>query len=247
MTLALRSTSVLGVSYEEEDEDERYGRARRVLPGLLGSSRRREQFLTVVTACALLFVGFMWLRTNSQLAAAKLEKSQGWVVVLDGKGEAVQLPVASANDWRLADGMVVERLARTVRCMHGLDPVPQVVRKCWEEVAPLFYGADAVTRFEAFNKERFPKVDDILRQQQVETVSVDVQSWAKPETAAPNRYWMRWKRSRIPRGAGTATTEMWSGTFDIELVPITRDNVSGMRIVRWEWHQDLTGAGKGAG
>lgn len=229
-----------------EEDNERYGRARRMLPGLLGSGQKREKFLAVVTVCSLLFTGFMWLRTSSDLAAVKLEKSQGWVVVLDGNGNTVNLPVASANDWRLSDGMVLDRLARTVRCMHGLDSVPKVALECWTDAAKLFYGVDAVTKYEAFHKDRFPRVDDVLRQQQAETIVVDVESWSKPEAAAPNRYWLRWKRTRKPRGSGTSTTEMWSGTFDVELIPVQRTETSGMRIVRWEWHQDLSGtASKG--
>lgn len=231
----------------EEDDNERYGRARRMLPGLLGSSKRREQFLAAVTASSLLFAGFMWLRTESELAATKVEKSQGWVVVLDGNGNAVNLPVASANDWRLSDGMVLKRLEEVVRCMHGLDPVPKVVLDCWEREKTLFTG-DAALKFEAFGKERFPKVDDILRAQQSGAITVDVESWAKPEPAAPNRYWLRWKRTYKPRAGGSSTVEAWSGTFDLELIPVQPGDSSGVRIVRWEWHKDLSGtASKGAG
>jgi hypothetical protein len=236
------------VDFEEDDDSERYGRARRMLPGLLGSGQKREKFLAAVTGCALVFTGYMWLRTNAELAAVKAEKSQGWVVVLDGNGNQVQLPVASANEWRLSDGMVLDRLSRTIRCMHGLDGVPKVAIECWTDAAKLFYGVDAVAKYDAFHKERFPKVDDVLRQLQERTITVDVESWSKPEPNAPNRYWLRWKRTSRPHGSGTSTTETWSGTFDIELIPVQRTETSGMHIVRWEWHQDLSGsASKGAG
>lgn len=229
----------------EEDDNERYSRARRMLPGLLGSAQKREKFLAGVTVCSLLFTGFMWLRTNSDLAAAKLEKSQGWVVVLDVKGNVVDLPVASANDWRLPDPFILNRLEEVIRCMHGLDPVPKVVLECWERERVLFTG-DAAAQFEAFGKARFPKVDDILRAQQSGSLVVEMDGWSKPESAAPNRFWRRWKRVFKPRAGGTSTTEVWSGTFDIELIPVRPGDTSGMRIVRWEWHQDLSGtASKG--
>jgi hypothetical protein len=57
----------------KEDDNERYGRARRMLPGLLGSGQKREKFLAGVTVCSLLFTAFMWFQTSSDLAAVKLE------------------------------------------------------------------------------------------------------------------------------------------------------------------------------
>lgn len=231
------------MSYEEDD-NERYGRARRMLPGLLGSGQKREKYLAAVTACSLLFTGFMWLRTESQLAAAKTEKQQGWVVVLDAKGKAVDLPIASASEWQPPDGLILNRLEEVIRCMHGLDPVPKAVFDCWEREKELFFG-DAAVQFEAFAKERFPKVDDLLRAQQSGFTTVDIESWSKPEKALKTRFWLRWKRVFKPRGGGTSTTEMWSGTFDVELMPVTPVATSGMRIVRWEWHRDLSGSSKG--
>lgn len=224
-----------------EEDNERYARARRLLPGLLGTSKKRETFLASVTACSLLFTGFMWLKTSSDLAAVKLEKSQGWVAACDGDGNVVKLPVASANEYRLSDGLVFKRLEEVVRCMHGLDRLPKVVRDCWEREKALFVG-EAAQRFEAFGQERFPSVDAILRQQQLGSIVVDIESRSKPEPAAPNRYWLRWKRQTVPHNGGTPVVEVWSGTFDVELIPMQRTDTSGMRITWWEWHQDTSGS-----
>lgn len=227
------------------DDESRYERARNT--ALLGSSVPRERFLAALLVAALVYIGATAWQSTKTLAECKQEKQQGWVVVLDKQGEQVDVQAVSAAEWRLADGMVVERLARTVRCLRGLDANPKVVVDCWKEASPLFFGTEAVDKFEGFQKARVPNVDAVLQWQTREEVVVSIESYDKPDTSAPNRFWLRWTEKHVPR-VGPVVTETWSGKFDVELTPIEKRSGRGMgmRIVRWDWHCDLGGCkGKG--
>lgn len=231
------------------DDESRYERARAVLPGLLGDGRARERFLAGLLVASLFYVAVSSWRASGQLAECKQEKQQGFVVVINGKGEQIEADVVGAAEWKLADGMVVERLVRTVRCLRGMDPNPKVVSDCWKEQSPLFSGSEAVNKFDDFQKSRIPTVDAILQWQQREEIIVNVESYDKPFASAPNRFWLKWTEKHVVK-SGQSFTETWSGTFDVELTPIEKRSGRGMgmRIVRWDWHCDLGGCkGKGAG
>lgn len=229
--------------------EESYKRAQEMLPGLLGSGRRREVFLSALAAVAVLYAFVSGWRASTQLAACKAEKQQGWVVVLDGNGKRVDVPVVSADEWRLADPLVVPILGRTTQCLRGLDPVPKVVSACWKEASQLFYGDEAVKRFEAFAKERIPNVDAILQAQAREEITVDIESWDKPDPlSVPGRFWLRWTETHKPR-VGQVTKETWSGTYEVELTPMQKVGGPPLRIVRWNWRCDVGDckSSKGAG
>lgn len=230
------------------DREESYRRAREMLPGLLGSGRRREVALWTFAGISLLYAFVSGWRSSTQLASCKAEKQQGWVVLLDGKGERVNLPVVSADEWAPSDPLVVEKLVKTLQCLRGLDPVPKVVTSCWQASAKLFYGDTAVKQFDAFAKERIPSADAILQAQMREEIVVSIESWDKPDKQAlPGRFWVRWTETHKPR-VGQITQETWSGTFDVELVPMTKLDDPPLRIVRWSWRCDVGACkSKGAG
>lgn len=227
---------------DEQENGEReadYERARGILPGLLKSGWWRECALASVAALLLAYVLVSSWRSSSQLSECKAEKQTGWVVVLDANGDRLGVPAVSAAEWRLTDGMVAEKLVRVVRCLRGLDPVPKVVSACWRESAPLFFGAESVAKFEAYNKARFPTVDAILQQQARESIVITGEVWDKPEPDAPSRFWMRWVETHRLRTGELQTPEAWSVTFDVELVPVGKTAVdSGLRIIRWgDWRR----------
>lgn len=217
----------------------RYEQARAVIPGLLGAAWFRERVLMGITVAALIFSGWMWFRGNSQLATCKAEKGRGWVVVLDKNGGRLDLPVASADEYRLADGMVIERLERVVTCLYGLDPVRSVVSRCWDETSPLFVGDEAVHKFNAFAKATFPDRTAVAKQQREETRLVEIQGTQKPDKGAEGRYWLRWKVIHQPHNGSRQTEEYWSSTFDVQLVPLEEDpKTTGLKIVDWNQHQE---------
>ena len=226
------------------DDKARYAAATGFLPGLLGDARKRERWMMAMCSALLLaLVVFCW-RSSSQLAVCKAEKQSGWVVVLDSTGDRLNVPTASAAEWRLSDPMVVKRLAGVVSCLRGLDPEPKVTVKCWEDSAPLFYGTAAVQAFNAFHKQRFPNLNAIQQQLMQETVTADVDSFSKPDAEVPGRYWLHWIETHTLRN-GQKKTEAWAGTFDVELEPIDAARVnSGLHIVRFEWAKALK-AGEG--
>lgn len=232
---------------ETEDREPVYARNRAMLPGLLQLGKTREFIAYGFMAAALAYAGASRWQTSSQLSACKAEKQAGWVVVLDAHGEKVDLPAQAAADWRPNEGMIVDKLARTVKCLRGLDPVPSVISACWKEAPPLFYGAASVNAFNAFRAERAPNLDAVARHLAQETILVTVDGYTRPEPEqAPNRFWLHWTETHQPRN-GPAKTETWSGTFDVELVPFNpKEGNSGLHIVRWDWRQALVAA-KGAG
>lgn len=212
------------------------------MPGLLGRSYSRERVwmglaLGMVGVC----VAVEW-RHAGQMATLRAEKSQGFVVVLDGEtGERLNVRPVSAAEFRATDAMVRHRLIETLQCVRGLDGSPKVVVGCWKKAAPLFAGELAVKKFDEFHRSRFPNASAILRQQEEETIDVVVVDALKPDAANQDRWWFRWKEIHRSRTMGNRDrTEWWSGTIDTDRVELTTDpNSTGLRILQWEWHKDV--------
>lgn len=206
-----------------------------MLPGLIGTSVKREIALATALAVVGAYAGATAWTSRSQLAECKAEKRNGWVAVLNGQGERLDVTVVGADDWRLADGMVKRELGDVVRCMRALDPVADVTIKCWEEKSQLFFG-DAKKSIEAYGKELFPNADSVARRLRMESISVELQSWQKPDVHAPSRFLLTWTETHKATNGLKPVRETWSGLFDVDLVPIDpKLNNSPLRIVRYEW------------
>lgn len=222
-----------------EDRTAWYKRNQTVLPGLAGAAWFRERVYLAVMAAALSFAGWMALRSNSQLAACKAEKGAGWVVVLDHNGGRIDVPRVSADDYRMANGMVLTQLQDAITCIAGLDPDLGAYKKCRDKYSPLFVG-DGARKLADFDKQRFPTPNAVRAAQRDEIAEVIVQGHDIPASDAPaqGRYWLRWKVIHHPRMGGRPTEEFWSSTFDVELVPLDSDpKTSGMQIVDWNPRQ----------
>jgi hypothetical protein len=223
-----------------EDKQAWYKRNQTVLPGLAKAAWFRERVYLAVMSAALFFAAWMAVRGNSQLAACKAEKGAGWIVVLDPNGGRVDVPAISADEYRMANGMVRGILTDAVTCIHGLDSDLGVYKKCRDKYSPLFVG-DAAVKLASFDKQRFPTPNAVKAAQRAETVEVVVQGYDIPanNADAQGRYWLRWKTVHHPRMGGKDTEEFWSSTFDVELIPLDKDPKSaGLQIVDWNQHQE---------
>lgn len=226
----------------DDEEEQRYEAARGAFSGLVGRSYSRERaWMALSAALVLAFICSEW-RHSSQLASYRVEKSHGFVVVVDREtGERMNVQPVSAAEFRATDGMVRHRLVETIMCIRGLDGSPKLVASCWKKAAPLFAGELAVKKFEEFHRSRFPSTAAILRQQETETIEVEVVDGLKPDEQLPDRWWFRWKEIHRTRAIGSKDrVEMWSGTFDTQRVELSDDPAStGMRIEQWQWAKDL--------
>lgn len=219
-----------------------YERAKRRLPGLLAASGLRERVWMILGVAGVVYGATeSHLATNKvaeqKLAAARCEP---WVLNEEGHRLAV-VPLKKAEVSRL-DALVTSRLFEAVGCLRGLDSQFKTVAKCWTDQPKLFVGDESVRKLDEYRKENFSSEKQIRQRQDSETIEVQPMAWDKPDSSLSGRYWLRWSEQHYTRsGNKQGKPEVWSGTFDVELV--TPDERSGdmnpVHVTMFAWRRDV--------
>lgn len=223
---------------------DKYALRRAVLPGLLAASSSREKAWVVVAGCALTFAAATSWHSTNLVADAKLEGSKCEPRMLDGHGNIIPTTPLSAADVTRVDGMVAEKIGDAVKCLRGLDTAAKAITACWSKYPAMFATTEARNKLEDYRRTNYT-TKQVLQRMEHESVEVVIRSWGKPDPVnTPGRYWLRWEEvHRNKAGIRTATPEVWSGEFDIEIVVQGQnaDSWNPVEIHAWQWRKDVVG------
>jgi hypothetical protein len=222
-----------GTSLRRVDDTNDEVRYRPKLPGLLGQIQTRERrWMWAAGICFAYAMAAEW-RHSGQLAAAKVAAGAPRVLTPKCDGTVEDAPLVSADEYRLADGLVFERLNRTVKCMRGLEGEAGKVRECWRGITPMFQG-DAAKRFGIDAAAILGKSATEL-QDRMSRERVQVERLPGEKVAGTGKYWIHWRE--FGRRGGKQIDESWSGVFTVQLLPVNDDS-GGLVITDYTWEMD---------
>ena len=233
----------------EEQQHQRHMRARAALPGIIGAHQRVSK--GAVIGCAVLLAALIaseW-RHSVQMAGLRQEKTAGYVVLLDRQtGERIQAPAISAAEYRAASQMVAHHLGEIITCMRGLergatpDASEALVRRCWNEVKPLFDRKDSAAFFSDQFRKQFP--NGISRRLTAEDVVLDDIDAHRPNIKdKPGLYWITWTETHRPRSGSTRPEiQKWTAEFDMEVGEVEAVGVGpGLHVLTAKWQREGDG------
>ena len=228
-----------------EQEHARHMRGRAAMPGLIGAHARVSK--AAVAICCSMAVGMaaVCIYAVRVIASVRQEKTAGYVVLLDRQtGERIQAPSVEADEFRASSQMVAHHLGEIVTCMRGLErgPTPDaseaLVRRCWNEVKPLFDRSASAAFFGDQFRKQFP--NGIARRIAAETVDLDDIDAHRPNPQdKPGLYWITWSEKHVAKNGSTRPeVQRWSAEFDMEVGEVEAVGVGpGLHVRTAKWQR----------
>lgn len=188
--------------------------------------------MAVAALAGLYSLGAEW-RHSTQLAASKGAATEK-VLAPKCDGSVEESTLSNAADYRLADGMVFERLSRVTKCMRGLEPDARKVRECWRDITPMFRGA-AAERFGRDSVAALGRTGSELQQRIANGEHVTVEMSTGRRKTVEGGYGVSWRE--FGKRGGKQVDAPWSAVYTVQLVPITEES-GGLVITDYTWEED---------
>lgn len=216
--------------------------------GLLGAITFRAKLLGALFVASLLVnvIEFFWTTRQIALVQAAAAGGELRVLVLDDRGNSVNLPTVKAASWEGPNtGMIIDQLRQSVTCVRGLSTDARSVRACWEkELGHVGQSGKFVERAAAMlddyaNREYAPSADALSARIARESVQIQHLGVTHPDD---DRWALTWRERVIDRAGHISAERVMTGTFTVRVVPLTtvdiERNSTGLQITYFDWAQD---------
>lgn len=229
----------------------RYAEAESRFRGLVGTTSARAKLFAYVSLGLLVLNVFQNFWYTRVIAGIQTAGPDVRVLVLDGHGDGIAVPMVRAADWDGPNaGMIVDQLRRSIDCVRGLSTDARAVNACWERElgwkdrvgkshAGKFVGRAAVMLGEYANREFAPNAEALAERLARESVQIQHLGVTHPDDA---RWALQWRERVIDRSGRTTSERVMTGTFTVQIVPLTQvdieRNTTGLQITYYDWAQD---------